>query len=247
MVRTGDQRRGGRGGWLLGLFAAVLPLACGGMTSEDATGDDGPAGGGTDGAVLDDGTGSGTGGTPSAGGTSGVGGRPATGGAPAAGGDSATGGASSTACTEHSDCTLTYPGCCGGCEPVLESQLVAMNWQAYEDRPLCKVECGACADVDEVDMTRDYFIARCVENTCTVVDVRDDYADCATGEDCRLRDGNGCCEECDGSGYIAVSSLDFVSEQACPEILCPACASPLPEGLSAQCNLETGRCEKVQD
>jgi len=216
------------------------------MTGDD-DGADSQASGGSDGSVLDDGTGGGTGGAPSAGGALGVGGVPATGGAPAAGGDAATGGNSSTACTEHSDCTLTYPGCCGGCEPVLEAHLVAMNWDAYEDRPLCDVDCGACADVDEVDTTRAYFVARCIEEDCKAVDVRDDDADCTKDEDCFLRNSSDCCEECDGSGFIAVSSLDFVSEQACPEILCVTCDSQVPEGLSAQCNLETNRCEKAQD
>jgi hypothetical protein len=227
------------GGVLLALFLAGAPLACGGMISPDGMGDDGP----DDGSAPDGGTDDGTGGTASVG----SGGTTAAGGHPATGGDAATGGDSATACSHHSDCTLASSGCCGGCEPIVASDLVAMNWDAYENRPLCGVACGACPQPPEVDWTGEYFVARCVEENCRVVDVRDDYAECTTDQDCFLRDGSGCCEECNGSGYIAVSSLDFVSEQACPEILCAACDAPPPEGLSAQCNLETRRCEKVQD
>jgi hypothetical protein len=120
--------------------------------------------------------------------------------------------------------------------------------KAAADLPLpCAGSCGVCPEPEEVDKTGAYFVARCIEASCTVVDVRDDYAECNSGEDCVLRDGNDCCEDCDGSGYIALSSFSFVSELACPEILCSACATPPPAGLWAACNLDTHRCEKVQN
>jgi len=130
---------------------------------------------------------------------------------------------------------------------VQAADLRAVNGEWYAQTSPCDVVCGACQEVPEVDRTSEYFIARCVEQSCQLVDLRDDYADCTSDDDCFLRDGSSCCEECDGSDYIAVSSLAFASELACPENICPACASPAPEGLSAQCNTETHRCDKVQD
>jgi len=224
------------GGLILGVCAAAFPLACGGKTSADAAGDDDPAAGGSDGAALDHGTVGGTGGV-----------LVASGGAPSSGGSSASGGESSTACSEHADCTLASTACCSGCEPVAAGDLVAMNWAAFDQRPECDADCGACPQPSEAGLTGAYFLARCIEDNCRVVDVRDEYAACTTSEDCLLRDGTQCCEDCDGSGYVALSSFGFVSDLGCPPILCAPCPTSPPEGLSAECNTATHRCEKVQD
>jgi hypothetical protein len=228
-------------GVVLALLMAALPLACGGMTRADDAGDDAADGGWNDDGVAS----GGTGGTAVDGG---VGGSAAiTGGAPGTGGQSATGGDASAACSDHNDCTVVSAGCCGACEPVRAQDVQAVNWQWHQQNAGCDVACGACKEAPEVDRTSEYFVARCVEANCQLVDARDKYVECTDDDDCFLRDGSDCCEDCDGEGYIAVSSLAFVFETACPDIICATCDAVPPEGLSAQCNTETQRCEKVQE
>jgi len=145
-------------------------------------------------------------------------------------------------CEVDSDCIVDSAHCCS-CDPVSAEDLQAVRADWVDPEPECP--CAPCQEVSELERTLQYFIAQCQAGQCTLVDIRDDYAECMNGEDCLLREGSDCCEGCDGQGYIAVSSLEFWGDR-CDVVQCDACVSPVPAGLSAQCNLQTDRCEVVQ-
>ena len=69
-----------------------------------------------------------------------------------------------------------------------------------------------------------------------VEDLRYDeqIASCVTDEDCRLRDGADCCEQCDDVGFIAVSSESPLRDQ-CPEAPCRTCEHHY-DGYRARCS-----------
>jgi hypothetical protein len=92
--------------------------------------------------------------------------------------------------------------------------------------------------VTEYDATMKYFKPVCASGQCSVLDIRKSpLTACKTTSDCVLRDGANCCVGC-GSDFVAVSSnASFCSDGPQP---CPACASPLPIGLSATC--DQGHC-----
>jgi hypothetical protein len=216
---------------LMVLLAAAIGWSCGG-TTDDRPPDDGL--GGADAS---------SGGTPSAG--SG-GGHPGTG-ATSTGTGGTDGALGTTDCHFDSDCTVAGwssggLALCDPCDPVSASQLKAVSqaWLQAQPRPL--VDCGPCAEVTEAERTGQYFFPRCEAGACTLKDLRQDPAtECTTGEDCWLRDGADCCSGCDGEGYVAINSTDFLG--SCSEQACPRCASAVPEGLAARCNPSSGRCE----
>jgi hypothetical protein len=205
-----DQKRTRRGLWVTALLASGTAWACGGMTTEDASG----------GAAGQDG-GVGSGGTVASGGTS----------------------PQLVECDAHSDCVVDSASCCS-CEPVSAEDLQAVRADWVDPAPECN--CEPCPDVTETETARQYFIAECHSGQCELVDLRDDFTECSTGEDCLLREGSDCCEGCDGRGYIAVSSFEFVGEERCDDVACDPCLSSVPAGLSAQCDLDTNHCAVVE-
>jgi len=201
--------------------AACLWLgACDGMTAE-----------------TEDSTGSGGSSVGTGGSSAGTGGRPAgTGGIPI-----------QSECTTSADCIVGHEGCCAPCEPVRADDLGAYSASWYAARPECEVACAPCQEVEELDRAEQYYIAHCILGQCVLIDIRADYAECTTGEDCILRQGSGCCSGCGDSGFIAVSSLEFLDDACADDVGCPECDPIVPQGLSAQCNLETERCQVVQE
>lgn len=149
----------------------------------------------------------------------------------------------SSACDVASDCIVAAPGCCGGCEPVTQEQLKAVHRDRRDALGNdCDVACGPCPEVTEIERTGQYFVPACDAGTCSVRDLRSTSAtECDSDDDCRLRDGAGCCEGCDGLGLVAISSTELLYE-ACPEeIACDACVPPESEDYEAACSAE-GRC-----
>jgi hypothetical protein len=155
-----------------------------------------------------------------------------------------------TACDRADECELVPTGCCGGCEPVTESVLTAVNSARTSDVAGCEdgVLCGACPEVEEYETTGEYFVGSCLGGQCTVRDLRlTDDAECQSDEDCFLRNGSGCCESCDDTGYVALSGTDLLVEQCGAGVACAVCETEPPEGLSAFCDNGTGRCAKRQN
>lgn len=155
-------------------------------------------------------------------------------------------------CQVHSDCTLTSPGCCAGCEPVDERMLVAVNRHRtveFAELHGCSgVACGPCPEVDELERTSQNFVPICRAGQCTVLDIRTTTAtECEDASDCRLRDGATCCEGCDGQGLVAHDVNASLEPLVCDDEFpgCLACIPPIPEEYFATC--VSGRCRVARN
>lgn len=147
------------------------------------------------------------------------------------------------ACDDTSQCTIVDPGCCGHCDPVKATDLVASNVQRVNDVRDCPggVACGACPDVPELERTRQYFYTKCNIGRCELVDVRETAAvKCVADENCHLRAGSGCCESCQGLGLVSLSSTQYLQEM-CQNVGCDACAPNIPVDYRAACD-DQQRC-----
>jgi hypothetical protein len=156
------------------------------------------------------------------------------------------GGSNWGACKVDAGCTQFIPGCCGACEPIDGSALLAVSSGHLDDlvqaRDQMCAAVGACAPCPangEYNATAKYFEPVCVSGQCSLLDIRKSaLTACKTDADCGLRDGVDCCAGCDGMGYVAVNaSASFCSDGPVP---CPGCASIPPAGLSASC--QQGYC-----
>ena len=146
------------------------------------------------------------------------------------------------ACDFSYECDVASAACCGACDPVAESDLVAINRQRASDHlGGCGIVCGPCPEVDELARTSQYFIAECAGGSCALRDIRHGpETECAEHADCSLRYGAGCCATC-GAGLLSVSSLDL-TDRCDPASDCAECGNAIPEQYSAVCVAETGRC-----
>jgi hypothetical protein len=106
------------------------------------------------------------------------------------------------------------------------------------------VECEPCEVVPVISNRSVYYVPDCVAGTCTVVDLRaTESTECQVDLDCALRDGTACCEGCDGTGLVALSSTDYLG-RSCPlELACPPCVPTIPPDYAAHCLNE--RCHVV--
>ena len=145
-------------------------------------------------------------------------------------------------CVDDSDCTFANDGCCAPCEPVDIRQLIALNVAHAPQAGRCKfpTPCGLCMFVPENEQTRKYFKPKCQNAHCTLIDLRETpLTACEKTSDCMLRDGTGCCPECDGAGWVAVNkSADFCGGKPTPP--CDPCISLPPKEWDAVCL--SGRC-----
>lgn len=145
-------------------------------------------------------------------------------------------------CVADSDCTLVNQQCCAPCEPVTVEDVVAINDAHAPQRGACKfpTSCAPCMPVPDNAQTRKYFEPKCRNAHCTLIDIRETpLTACERTSDCMLRAGAGCCPECDGAGWIAVSkSADFCSGKPTPP--CDPCVSAPPKEWDAVCL--SGRC-----
>ncbi|WP_437673980.1 BPTI/Kunitz domain-containing protein [Sorangium sp. So ce131] len=152
------------------------------------------------------------------------------------------------ACEAPSDCVLAATDTCSPCDPVEARSFAAVNRamkQQYDDAiGHSDAVCEACPEIVEAERTAQYFTATCERGRCVVLDVRTSpLTECSEDADCRLRDGVGCCEGCDGRGIAALNrSVDLEALVCSPDFgACPACAPQYPEGMRAVCS--AGRCQ----
>ena len=146
-------------------------------------------------------------------------------------------------CAHDNDCVLAGPSCCVACDPAIE-QLVAVNLaheQQYRELrcPGPGTSCEPCIPVPENEQTSKFLKAVCENARCTVLDIRESpLTECQKTSDCVLRDGAGCCAECDGSGWVPVNKNADLCGGAPAE--CDDCTSPLPANWDVVCL--SGRC-----
>jgi hypothetical protein len=147
------------------------------------------------------------------------------------------------ACTDDSDCFVGGQRCCGACEPLEANQVVTINI-AYKERygPCPEpTSCSPCLPVAENEQSLKYLKPKCQNAHCTVIDIREtSLTACEKTSDCILRDGAGCCAECDGTGWVAVNK----NADLCGSVpkACDDCISPVPREWDVVC--VSGRCRQ---
>jgi hypothetical protein len=146
-------------------------------------------------------------------------------------------------CVDDSNCTLVYQMCCGPCNPTVED-VIAINTSHQSLWGTCSVptSCGPCLPVPETEQSLKYFKPKCQHAHCTLIDIRETaLTACETTSDCTLRDGVGCCPECDGAAWVAVNE----NADLCPDVKpsCGFCISPPPQDWEAVCI--AGQCRQV--
>ena len=159
------------------------------------------------------------------------------------------------ACEVSADCQVVSPGCCGTCEPIAITDLVALNnTQASAYRavscPPPEPTCGACPDVTADQKLAANYAARCVAGRCEMFDVRQsEYADCSDGSVCKLTSGFGCCSRCDDAVAAIREDVDPYTALACDDateiVGCDNCLPSPPPDASAVC--VGTRCQVVWD
>ena len=145
------------------------------------------------------------------------------------------------ACEFSRDCALLSASCCGVCPDSAEARaFVALNSKhtaAFERTLPCGSTCGACPPFNELSSNAQYFAATCEAGQCTVVDIRETaLTECGPSSQCTLRDGAGCCEDCDGQGIVAIRAERLQDMMCGAPSACPACAPKIPGQLVALCN-----------
>lgn len=144
------------------------------------------------------------------------------------------------ACTRASDCAVTGAGCCGACDGpnITKHDLIAFNVNSGAGFSCPDIECAPCAVPEPGYGTLSNFIADCVNQQCTVVDIREtSLTACKADTDCRVRNGNRCCESCGGFDLIAVRSDGSFEERVCGSELigCAACVPNVAPNVTARC------------
>jgi hypothetical protein len=151
-----------------------------------------------------------------------------------------------TACDDAADCAVHFVGCCAGCEPVDPEVVVAINRERTDTLETCGAVCGECDTVSETERTGEYYIPACARRSCYVGDLRTSPDSiCAEDSDCILREGSKCCEGCDGEGFVAVSSLNWLDEVCEYAPPCDACVGEIPPNIAARCDQQSGHCSVV--
>jgi hypothetical protein len=154
------------------------------------------------------------------------------------------------ACSTPADCVLASPRCCVACDPVDRTAFVALNGKYLTDYTriigCAGVACAPCPGVSEEQMSSQNFVATCKLGRCIAVDIRTtSVTECQTRSDCVLRDGGACCEDCDGTGFVSISTPNDLRALVCGNTTtCPGCVTRIPPGLTPAC--EGGRCTVVQ-
>jgi len=146
-------------------------------------------------------------------------------------------------CVDDSNCTYASQKCCAACEPVAIEQLIAINVAHRSLREACSspTSCAPCMTVLENEQSQKYFKPKCQNARCTLIDIRETaLTACQKTSDCMLRDGAGCCPECDGAGWVAVNkNADLCGGAPTP---CGFCISPPTQEWDAVCL--AGRCRQ---
>jgi hypothetical protein len=141
---------------------------------------------------------------------------------------------------------ITFPECCPACDPIRAENVVAVSQNdatRYQDSKVCgEIGCAPCIAPGQLGKTSQYFVATCRDGRCVPVDIREtDVTACATGDDCSLRVGAGCCPTGDSAEVVAIGDHGALVDLVCDglQLPCPS-GPPLPPSLVAVC--EGGRC-----
>lgn len=156
------------------------------------------------------------------------------------------------ACQLPADCVLAPIGCCGVCDgtQVSAHDFVAYNRQYEAEASPCRgadIACDPCLPAPSSQATRKYFVPNCVRGECVVEDIRKSAVTaCMTAQDCRLRNGTGCCESCAYEDIVAVRNDRSLEERVCGpvQLPCPACLPMKPSDAVPHCD-ESGHCSIV--
>jgi len=146
-------------------------------------------------------------------------------------------------CVDDSNCTFVSQRCCADCEPVAVERVIAINVAHQSRYGTCSMptSCAPCRPVEENEQSQKYFKGKCQNAHCTLIDIRETtLTACEKTSDCMLRDGAGCCAECDGAGWVAVNKNADLCGGA--PMSCDACVSPLPREWDVVCL--SGRCRQ---
>lgn len=142
------------------------------------------------------------------------------------------------ACKKDSDCALVTLGCCQGCEPLADSDYLALNEQYVDEefgsRSCTPIPaCEPCPPTNETTDTGKYQKPVCISGQCSALDIRHSpLTECEVNDDCVLRVGVTCCQQCNG-GFVSVNA----NSNFCPNgpEPCPKCAAVPPAGVAAGC------------
>lgn len=122
------------------------------------------------------------------------------------------------ACSEPSDCTVTFSGCCDTCAESSVNNSIAIAKSSVE-----AYRADACGEASVcprcISLGNPYLQASCIEGSCTLVDVNTPpYVSCSESSDCILRTA-ACCPCDDSAGRIAISGA---AETAYTDLVCDA-------------------------
>lgn len=152
------------------------------------------------------------------------------------------------ACTKDSECLLTTPGCCAGCEPLSDFDYLALNVAHTAEELTARncpdtLACEPCPAPNELKDTGKYFKAVCVSAHCSAIDLRESrISSCTLDEQCTLRAGAECCAKCNG-GFVPVNkNMNFYPDGP---VSCPKCAAIQPTGVHAAC--VESHCVELED
>jgi hypothetical protein len=145
-------------------------------------------------------------------------------------------------CRYPTDCTLVRADCCGCDVPTLGNVVAVAKTQTSELQLAmgCHlVDCAACEPVENPSLG-----ATCRAGRCVAFDVRQtDLAACETREDCRLRAGLQCCENCaaERQSFVAINAEADIASWVCGDapVACAGCVPTVPQNLSVICSQGT--------
>lgn len=173
-----------------------------------------------------------------------VGGSKPVAGAASVGGSTSVGGSGGDvdprACTSNGQCQLVPSSCCS-CGSGGASDYMAINSRYAADAVLGCAEqvCGPCSPpVPDLDAAERYLLATCSAGRCTVVDLKATViTECASDDDCALRAGLGCCQECGVVEPVAIARTEqaTIGMLVCAgPMACDPCVATL-DGYAATC------------
>jgi len=152
------------------------------------------------------------------------------------------------ACQAPTDCVVTATGCCGICDgpDITRRDLIAYNKNLQGQILGCgavDIACAPCPAPLPGQGTLMYFVPNCVQGECVVEDIRTSpVTACTDASQCRLRNGTGCCEGCNGSTVVSVRNDGSLEQLVCGNepFACPDCAAIPPDGAVSVCT--EGHC-----
>jgi hypothetical protein len=155
------------------------------------------------------------------------------------------GGANWGTCEHDYDCGLVNLYC--DCTPVNASSFLGLRADRTTNYMLIYGSgsfCEECMVPNESRRSLQFFLPVCRAGLCSVLDVRgSELAACERDEDCALRDGAGCCPECDGQGWVSLNANAALCEGPSA---CDACVGPPPPaGYGSSCI--NGHCSVIHN